>query len=771
MTSVRSKLSSKSYILSLVLTFILLLHVSIVDADAIPVHAEYYPDRENETLIDPDKLLDASEADQIAFIDSVSELQHEYVLVVLDHIEQNGSLYAQQLFEHYALGEQSVLFVLVLDEEFSVYYHYGSQLIELGYTDSLMDISINRYESQLQNDRYLEGMQKIIETIENDLLEKIERQDNLLATNSSVAGFDTATASPAAVATDESGMSLFMKIVIIIASILIVGLLMILYKKLILREVDRLEAWKNDLEGRSFTSEFARVKNLPETESLDHQYEKWKSEWKYILNTTLPYMEEMLIHIDDYAFSYRFIKCHQLIKETKDKLNHVEDSLQAIIDQIDELTFSEEHNRDQYINLSVTYEKLCNDLHDHSVDLGIAYPVLQERVKKLDTWFEQYDQAQQGGNYEQAKDTLAEIEQDLNDLHVVIKEMPELIHDIDYVIPNQLKELHQAISEMKEQRYLIEETGVEKQIETFEELKNKMVVFIENSQMDELRQWKEQAVLAIDKMFEKLEQEVNDRAYVHTHVGGLSDQRAKLQQLYDRLYTDTKKIKQYYKWDGDLDEQYQKIKNRFEQMNKNYANCHVEQDELHEKYREIKPHLERFQEDFEFLCEQMEAFQKELQAFNDEERHAQETAEELRLKLVRLQSSLRKSNLPGLPEYIKSSVAMADQSLSELEKNLNQDPVDMSRVQHQLKEALSQSEVAEENAENIIGLAAKSEFMIQYANRYRRTDLEVQDILEAAEQSFRRYEYRDALEFVEEALDLSDRNWREKVDIDNLSVS
>src|SRR5690606_11838511 len=93
---------------------------------------------------------------------------------------------------------------------------------------------------------------------------------------------------------------------------------------------------------------------------------------------------------------------------------------------------------------------------------------------------------------------------------------------------------------------------------------------------------------------------------------------------------------------------------------------------------------------------------------------------------------------------------------------LEQTPLDMHRVKHQLTEAKTQVQSIRQVAETVIELAQKAELYIQYGNRFRNHDEEVKAILEDAEQAFRDWQYREALELAEEALDRADKNWRER---------
>ena len=143
----------------------------------------------------------------------------------------------------------------------------------------------------------------------------------------------------------------------------------------------------------------------------------------------------------------------------------------------------------------------------------------------------------------------------------------------------------------------------------------------------------------------------------------------------------------------------------------------------------------------------------QIQACRRDELAAKEECHNLKRQLSKVRSKLRKSNLPGLPGHVQSGLAMAEEAVAELNSSLESVPLDMHRVQHQLEQAEKQVQSIAQVAETVMEMAAKAEIYIQYANRYRnRDEKEIRAILEDAERAFRNWEYQEALELAEEAL-------------------
>lgn len=195
----------------------------------------------------------------------------------------------------------------------------------------------------------------------------------------------------------------------------------------------------------------------------------------------------------------------------------------------------------------------------------------------------------------------------------------------------------------------------------------------------------------------------------------------------------------------------------------------VEEEDLEQIYPTLRADVASFQEKRLRLLDQMVTFEQMINELREEELKVRDIASRLRQTIIKIKVSLRKSNLPGVPEHLEAGLNMAEEAVLELNEKLEALPLEMNRVQHHLKEVKNQMESVTQVAKSVIQQAIKAERYIQYGNRYRRHP-ECGMILEEAEVSFRRLQYREAAELAEEALDLVDKRWREELDEDGESV-
>ncbi|EGL84125.1 Septation ring formation regulator EzrA [Caldalkalibacillus thermarum TA2.A1] len=538
----------------------------------------------------------------------------------------------------------------------------------------------------------------------------------------------------------------------------------LLYRRRIYQQVDKLEQWKNDIENRPVADELARLKNLKLAGETEASFEKWKSQWEEIVTDILPDLEEMLIDIEDYALRFRLVTCRQLLQEAQEKLWSVEETLETIKEEIDQLTDSEKSNREKMTVLHEQLQELKRLLHKHAMGLGISYPVWYDKYKQAVDWYHQFQEEHNNGNYFQARELLNKVDQACQELYEAIEVCPNIIRTIEHDIPRKLQEVEEAIQEMERKGYQVSHTGAEEQLAEMLKSKHQVVAYMQNGDIERMKHWQDHVLEGIEEIYQRLEQEVENKAYVIEKLGQLDDKHAALLDKFNELKRTVSEFKLAYSWDSEWESKHETLQKMFKAVQHTYDALKVDPEKMHQLYPALKPELERYFKHYDQLLEKTAAFEEEIQTIRKDELEAKAEAQELKRNLTKVRVNLRKSNLPGLPDHVQSGLNIAAEALQELQASLEQTPIDMHRVQHQLKEAKTQVQSISQVASIVIELAQKAEQLIQFGNRFRREHAEVREILEDAEQAFRDLQFQEAVELAEEALDIADRNWRKKLE-------
>ena len=187
-------------------------------------------------------------------------------------------------------------------------------------------------------------------------------------------------------------------------------------------------------------------------------------------------------------------------------------------------------------------------------------------------------------------------------------------------------------------------------------------------------------------------------------------------------------------------------------------------EETKEGYAKYLPHVLSIDELNREFYDRHSKLTKTVRSIREDELKAQEMVKNLQSAIVQVKLILKKSNLPGIPEHLKQGVKLAEEYLIELQDVMQQTPVNIHKIQYQLHETKDQVSSITELTKSCVEHAKAVEFLIQFSWRYKRSSPSISITVEQAEQLFRQYQYAEALELMEEALDRVDPEWREHLE-------
>lgn len=119
--------------------------------------------------------------------------------------------------------------------------------------------------------------------------------------------------------------------------------------------------------------------------------------------------------------------------------------------------------------------------------------------------------------------------------------------------------------------------------------------------------------------------------------------------------------------------------------------------------------------------------------------------------LIRLRQEIKRSYLPGIPDQLRYHFDQSVQLLSRIKETMEHYRYELEEVAYLLQEAGDFVAETEKLTERMIAECQRAEGAIQYTNRYRRQNRQVNELLTKAEQSFRQLAFQEAFQLAEEA--------------------
>nr|WP_252314588.1 septation ring formation regulator EzrA [Sinobaca sp. H24] len=336
---------------------------------------------------------------------------------------------------------------------------------------------------------------------------------------------------------------ILLAILVIVVAVVIYGTLS---RRKIYKDVDRLENWKIELGSRPVAEEIAKVKGLKISGETEEKFELWRKDWDDIVGVHIPDIEKALYDIEEQANKYRFGKARELIHAVENQLQDIEAQIDAIFKEVDELVHSEKENEAGITETQARYDAMSRHLLQHSLSFGKAAPVFEERKAEMKQALISFNEDREAGNYTSARQTLKQVDHDLEVQNQQMKEIPVLLKDIDMELPSELRELQRGVENMESQGYPLGHLSLHEQIEEYKQELPALKESCEEFELEKVKDRIEDIRKFMEATYEMLEKEVDAREGVQAEIPQLEEQLRKLKEKLADLQREEAKVEVSY---------------------------------------------------------------------------------------------------------------------------------------------------------------------------------------------------------------------------------
>lgn len=545
-------------------------------------------------------------------------------------------------------------------------------------------------------------------------------------------------------------MELFIGIILAIIVLIVIGLIL---RKRVYDQVDRLEAWKLDIMARNVAGELSKIKNLTLSGETQEKFETWKERWDYIVGKELADIEEHLLDAEDAADKFRVSKAKKVLKETEEILQSIEGSIDNILSELEELLESEKSSRMEVEEVEPAIRELRRQISQNRYQYAKADRYFDAELDKLEAALENFHEESAAGNYMEAKRIVDELKVELKELDEKIHAFPEVYKKAKHELSSQLDQLLSGMKEMKQDGFYIEHLDFEKEIRTYQQRIIDVMATLEEGNLEEGTKVLDEMEERISEMYELLEEEALAKNYLDQNVPSYKEAIMTLHTSFTETKAEVEELKKaYYVEDEEL-EKFLAVDKKTQALNNELKEVLAGLEANDVAHSELRSRVEAALGQIDDLKEKHDTFKEAIQTLRKDELLAKDKLAEMYGQIKELHRRLRKSNIPGVPTFIWTSLEETQQRNKKVLEALEQHPLDTGAVHRSLLEAENAIEQAKEKIDMMLDQAYLTERVIQYANRYRSKNPMLAAELVEAERLFRAYEYELALEKAAKAIE------------------
>ncbi|GKW46685.1 septation ring formation regulator EzrA [Planococcus sp. NCCP-2050] len=538
-----------------------------------------------------------------------------------------------------------------------------------------------------------------------------------------------------------------MKYIIIAVIILLAAITVgFLFRKKHSAEIERLEQLKLQIQNKPILEELTKVKQLNMNGQTEEMFERWRNIWTEVMDVHIPKIDASLFDAEDAIDRFKFGKASSIEKDIEARIENVDQQMNDILVELEELIGSEEKNRSEMDLMKEQYRQARKNLLAHQHSYGAAAGPLEKKLESFTPLFNEYDELTEQGNYLEAREIVMNLAVEGDYVFSLIDDIPPLLTDVQSKIPSYINELRSGQREMESQSYYLNHLELTDQLNAMED---ELAVLKQNIAELNIAEAKEEAELMkdkIDSFYELLEKEVKAKHYVDQYKVETGRQLEIVSRETNAMAEECAIVQQSYK----IPESEASIPidclDKLEELQRRFDLLESRTGEAQSAYSSLEEELAYIREELTRIDITQNDFSNSLRSLRIDENAARKKLENLKRQLQETDRMLHKANMPGIPEEMDVRLEEAEEHLFVAMQGLQEVPLNMKLVDNYLVKAEKCIDEVDDKATEMVENVQLIERIIQYGNRYRKTNPQMNAKLMEAEESFRQLRYTKALE-------------------------
>ncbi len=545
------------------------------------------------------------------------------------------------------------------------------------------------------------------------------------------------------------GQYLIIGSVVILALVIVIVILHFIKKfelKHFKDKIKNLEVQRNLVASTPVLLELSKVEPIIKNDKMEEKYNKWQERFTHIREHRLTGIDDMLIDLDIFIDKRDYKTCSINIAKIEMEIYKARESAEALLDEIKDITLSEEKYRSIVIKLKAKYRTLNKDFNDHKQLYGMMQEGIELQLDNIESKFQDFEKVMEKNEYNEVVHIVKALDAMIEHMDILIKEVPDVLLMANQVIPNRMREVNLTYKDMLEQGFPLEYLNIEYNLEetkkNIEVILDKVKVLnLENCMFDLKTMLGYFDSLFIDfekerlsrKVFEEVNRDFQKKINkTNKLVSDVYEQLDDIKKMYDLEDKDVEIIHEVNKILIVINDDYKKLTAKVDAGATAYSM-------LHQEIENLTLRLADMEDDFDKAL-------KSLGNMYEDEVRAREQLEEIQEFLKQCKIRMRAYKLPVITDNYFVQLSEANEAIVEVVKELESKPIVIKVLNTRVDTARDLVLKLYNTTNEMIKTAQLAEMSIVYGNRYRAYYSEVDKGLMDAEKQFFKGNYKESLD-------------------------
>jgi len=518
------------------------------------------------------------------------------------------------------------------------------------------------------------------------------------------------------------------------------------YRKDLTNEINNLEREKNLIISSSILSELNKVEALVNNVELKKKYENWQERFTNIKDEELPKITDEIIELQHNYNEKEYDKLKKGLIDVELNINYLKTKADFLLDEIKEITLSEERNRETIIKLKADYRDIRNMYNNNIDDFKVIKNPLELQFENIDKLFSAFETAMDKNEYLEVGKIVKAIDDVIGNLKVVINETKTIVNLGSILIPKRIDDVNNIYHKMKLEGYNLDYLNIEYNIE--ETNKKIQDIFSRLNVLNVLDSVFELKTMLdyFDSLYNDFDKERITKKLYEEYKRSILIKVSKLEKINNELYRKIDDIKYSYDLTDDEVLVISEIKEEFNNIRASYDRIVEMERSKTLAYSKLSREMEIINNKLTKSEEKLNIALRTLGSLKEDELRARDQLDEIKDILLQAKEKVRSYKLPVVPKNYYVELSEATLAINEMIKELDKRPISIKTLNLRVDTARDLVLKVFNTINETIKTAKMAETAIVYGNRYRVTNRDVDLGLTKAENSFYKGNFKQALE-------------------------
>ena len=527
-------------------------------------------------------------------------------------------------------------------------------------------------------------------------------------------------------------------------------------------KIKNLEMQRNVVASTPVLLELSKVEPIIKNDKMEEKYNRWQDQFISLKENRLTLIDDMLIDLDIFIDKRDYKSCGYRMAKVEMEIYKVREAAEHLLDEIKDITLSEEKYRSIVTKLKTKYRVLNKDFQDHKELYEEMAESIALQLENIERRFLDFEKVMEDNDYNEVVHIVKALDAMIEHIEIIVHEVPDVLLMSKKVIPERIKEIKMTYEELVKDDFPLDYLNIDYNLEEINKnidviLEKVKVLNLEECMFDLKTMLEYLDSLFIDFEKERLSRKVYEEVEVdfskkiektNKLVSDIYEQLDDIKKMYDLNDEDVEIIHNVNKELVVINDEYKKVVAKVAAKSSPYSVVHKEIEELTFKLKNLEINLDKAL--------------KSLGNMYDDEVRAREQLDEIQMFLKQCKVKMRSYKLPVITDNYFVQLSEANEAIIEVIKELEKKPIAINVLNTRVDTARDLVLKLYNTTNDMIRMAQCAEIAIVYGNRYRIYE-EVSAGLDDAKKRFYAGDYRKALDISIKSIEVVDSDISRKL--------